>query len=877
MTVADTERQRPSFVAGLVRTLPVLGFTAAVAGGAALCWVLVGSDIRSIHAPLQVPWPVLAAGFTLGHFAAIRIEIRKNAQKIDLTDVVLLPAMVFARPGLVVLAAALGTAVHSLLTRAPIVKSAFNVFLHALSAVIAIACFHAVLGTASVLSARGWVAGIVALLAAMVTTEVAIQVVIALDARRLSISGLDMGLTLLLMLVVDTALGFAAVNLLWTSLGGGILFVAVAAAVAVGYVSLGRLRVRHTTLEHLYHFEQMVAGMVESDTVIATVLSEALTLFNAEVAQLVLPGPDADECHTLRMGQSRPVMTQGPHPLADLLGPGTEMILAPRGVQDPAIAEALDESGFRDAIAVRLPAEVAGKLEVLVIANRLGGEHVTFSASDTTVAVTLATPTSMALRSSDLLEQLRAQVAIKEYQASHDVLTGLANRRLFCAELDRALAERSTDALVGVVLIDLDGFKSLNDTAGHEAGDSFLQTLAISFSGVVGDKGMVGRLGGDEFAVVIPDARGLLEIAAIAEELSVSVRDAVTVTETSVDLWASIGVTAGPLHGNDRFTLLRQADLAMYWAKQHGGGVALHDDYQDGQIDRPTLISALREALSSSSLRLHYQPKVDFATGVVTGVEALARWTHSRFGKMAPEQFIAVAESSGLIRPLTRWLFTTALAQCSSWRDDGIDLNVAVNLSPLQINDTAVVEHVRQLLDFHNLPPECLTIEITESPTLTDQSGGGHHVLGSLASMGVRISLDDFGVGSSSLARVKHLPISELKIDKFFITNLTHDVADDAIVESTINLAHRLGLVVVAEGVETDTSYWQLRNLGCDIAQGYFVSTPMPPESLVSWIRGRNQEVKYPTNALRVRGDVPTPASVRPSFASSDRVAFTSS
>jgi diguanylate cyclase (GGDEF)-like protein len=386
-------------------------------------------------------------------------------------------------------------------------------------------------------------------------------------------------------------------------------------------------------------------------------------------------------------------------------------------------------------------------------------------------------------------------------------------------------------------LIDLDGFKTLNDTFGHETGDSFLQHLATCLRAVIGERGSVARLGGDEFAVLIPAAEDLTEVAGIAQAVDLAVRAPVTVAGITVDVRGSIGVAASPLHGEDRTTLLRHADFAMYRAKERGGGVAVHNDQQGGRVDRPSLIAALREAIQNSGLNLQYQPKVLLGTEEVVGVEALLRWTHPIYGSISPDQVIPVAETSGLIGPLTRWVLATALAQCGAWHREGIDLNVAVNLSPTQIDDVDVVTQVRSLLALHELPPEALTLEITESAGLNGQIAENISVLEELAALGVRLSIDDFGTGTSSLARMRRFPVSEVKIDKSFITNLNADPKDVVVVSSTVSLAHQLGLDVVAEGVETLMTSEQLRSLGCDIAQGYLFSPPLHPEDLIHWIR----------------------------------------
>lgn len=840
-------------------TVGIWSLTLLLAFASLLLWLTCERHLPAIHTPVHIAWPLLALGFALGHRAGIRVEFRGQNHTIDLTDVVLLPGIVLAgsAPSAVVLAAVLGTTLYSLGMRSHPIKSAFNVAVHAAAASAALLAYHAVLGTATALAPGSWLAALLAVMSAEAITDVSIRIVIRLSTGHVERVGLNEVLsTYLGVSAVNYTLGLAAVLMLWASPFGGLLFLAVAGAVGAEYASHGRLRVRHTTLSQLYDFEKALAGIVEPDLVIASVLRQALTLFNAEVVELVLPADGTSTCYALRAGEEDPVRDGGRHLVAELIDAQSPPLLAPRGIRDARVHEALESRGFRDAIALRLPSDVAETVAVLVVANRLGGDHVTFSKEDVGLAETLVTSTAMALRSGELLDRLHAEIAQKEYQASHDGLTDLANRTLFSTELDRALSERHEGRYVGILLIDLDGFKSLNDTLGHEAGDAFLQVLAGSLRDVVGGRGLVGRLGGDEFAVVVYDSVNPADVLALAESLSIAARAPVALAGTEVTLKASIGVSIAPLHGEDRFTLLRHSDLAMYRAKQRGGGVALHDDHHDRQIDRPSLIAALREAINISSLEMCYQPKIRFDTGAVAGAEALIRWTHPRYGVIDPEQFIGVAETSGLIRPLTRWVLGTVVAQCSAWHRAGIEINVAVNLSPVQLDDPSIAADVRRLLEVHDLPPSALTLEITESRALAGQPDDDHHVLGPLAELGVRLSIDDFGVGTSSLARIKHLPVSEVKIDKSFITDLASGTADDAIVASVIQLAHHLGLQVVAEGVETMATYRRLEAHGCDIAQGFLFRGALQPDDLVRWIIDRAEDEQYlprNTNVIPLR------------------------
>lgn len=816
----------------------------AIALLATVVTVVLMRGMPAPSAPVRVAFPFLAVAFALGHFGNVRFEQRNTNYSCDLANAVLLPALVLSRPALVVLSMAIGTTAYSLYSRRPPSKAVFNVALHALAASFALFVYHASLAGSSPISLRGTLAAIAAVCAAEFTTHVGVSTAVSIMLSQWTpFRSRQAWLVLLFAVGTNAALGLGAIQAIWASGTIELIFLGLSIVIAVEYVLHGRLRVRHRRLQQLYEFERSLAALVESDQVIAAVLTEALHLMNTEIAQLVLTEHfDVTECvtYSLGAGASMPTSSSGPHPLIALLG-GAAELLAPRSTPDPALRRALEACGFRDALVLALEVDDGAAPAFLVIANRLGGQTVTFGPPDIPMAETLTAPAAMALRSSKLLTKLREEIASKEHEATHDPLTGLANRILIYRELEQALVHRSAGALVGVMVVDMDDFKGVNDGFGHEVGDAFLQVVADRLAATVGSRGHVGRLGGDEFAVVVPYARHPAEIATLAADVDIAIRAEAAAGGTTVERRASIGVSLAPQHGNDRATLLRAADLSMYLAKQRGGGVVVYSHSHDGELDRPSLLAALREALASSSLDLAYQPKVALDTGKVVGVEALLRWTHPVLGPISPERFVPEAESSGLIRPLTRWVLATAIAQCSMWHQEGLDLHVAVNLSPTQMDDEEVVTQVRQLLDAHRLPAGSLVLEITESGAIEDFPGDHAHVLRPLADMGVQLSIDDFGVGTSSLSRIKHLPVTEIKIDRSFITDLSPDSVDGAIVASTINLAHQLGLSVVAEGVENDVTFRQLAELGCDVAQGFLVSIPLRPDDLTAWLKHATQ------------------------------------
>jgi diguanylate cyclase (GGDEF)-like protein len=386
--------------------------------------------------------------------------------------------------------------------------------------------------------------------------------------------------------------------------------------------------------------------------------------------------------------------------------------------------------------------------------------------------------------------------------------------------------------------MDLDRFKEINDTLGHSTGDALLEQLGPRLKGSLRKSDTIARLGGDEFAIVLPGA-GLPEATLIAGGLQRVVRKPFDLDGRVVSVGASIGIASAPEHGIDADTLLRCADVAMYIAKRSGQGVSVYAAEQDPHTpDRLALIGELTDAISRGELQLAFQPLIDCQRNQIAGVEALVRWPHPRHGLVPPDQFVPLAEQTGLIRQLSRWVLESALRQHCQWRSLGLEVAVSVNLSMRDLHDPGLPDAVAGLLAELRIAPGGLRIEITESSLMSDPA----HALQTLArlrDMGVHVSIDDFGTGYSSLAYLKQLPVDELKIDRSFVRDVAVDHNDLAIVRSTIDLAHNLGLRVVAEGVEDASTLALLRGLGCDKAQGYLFSRALGAGEVTRWLLER--------------------------------------
>jgi diguanylate cyclase (GGDEF)-like protein len=427
----------------------------------------------------------------------------------------------------------------------------------------------------------------------------------------------------------------------------------------------------------------------------------------------------------------------------------------------------------------------------------------------------------------------------RSHQAGHDALTGLGNRALLESVAARALRR---DSDIGLLVMDLDGFKRVNDALGYAAGDDLLVQVAKVLKAAVRPDDLLVRLGGDEFAVLVNNVDAATAMA-VASRLLSAVRTSFEVRRVLVDGDASVGVAVGPKDGTTVAQLMQSADIAMSMAKRGRLGVCSFAE-GGGEVDsgKLVLLVELHRAIKDGELRLHYQPAVSLKGGGGAFVEALVRWQHPQRGLLFPDSFIPLAEETAVIHPLTEWVLDEAIRQCAQWHLDGLDVNVAVNISPRSLARPGLCELVSTTLARHQLPAASLTLEVTESAVIA-RADLARDVLGQLRSLGIIISIDDFGVGYTSLAHLKTLPVGILKIDKSFVLDLLRDPSDRAIVASVIILGHNLGMEVVAEGVEDRETLEHLATLGCDLAQGYYLSRPVPPQDVAVWLRKHHEQV----------------------------------
>jgi diguanylate cyclase (GGDEF)-like protein len=473
----------------------------------------------------------------------------------------------------------------------------------------------------------------------------------------------------------------------------------------------------------------------------------------------------------------------------------------------------------------------------------------TFDRDDLKLFEALAGHASVALTNSGLVARVRAAAQETEHLSLHDPLTGLPNRLPFQQRLEKRLLN---DGSAAVLLMDVDRFKEVNDTLGHDVGDRLLREVGRRLRQVERGETVVARLGGDEFAVLLGGDDVHIEgmVARITRDMS----RPFDLGEVTLDVMASIGIAATPRDGSSAALLLRRAEVAMYDAKRGLTGVARYAADRDPYSSRRlSLIGDLARAVEESTLELHYQPQADPASGQVTGVEALLRWNHPLWGNVPPDEFIPLAEHTGLIKPLTRFVLETAVRQCVAWRDAGTPVLMAVNISMRNLLEPELADTVARMLVQAGLSAGLLKLEVTESAIVSDPERAVH-ALDRLVDLGLLVSVDDFGTGYSSLTRLRSLPVHEVKIDRSFVRHLAERADDRAIVRAVIGLGHDLGLRVVAEGVEDEASWRLLESFDCDLVQGYYLARPMPAEAMTAWLAEH-----FAAYATRLRSEATEP------------------
>ncbi|MCU1692735.1 MAG: GGDEF-domain containing protein [Frankiales bacterium] len=508
---------------------------------------------------------------------------------------------------------------------------------------------------------------------------------------------------------------------------------------------------------------------------------------------------------------------------------GDVLQVAEQGREVPVALALEDEEDGGSVISTSLSAPLVSPSGRIGALRLLFRGAVTLSARERQVMSTYAHAVSTTLQNAFLHEDVREEAARHGHDATHDALTGLANRVLLQTETRAALGGSGTTALL---LLDLDHFKEINDTLGHAAGDVQLREVATRLRSAVGDEGLVARLGGDEFAVLLPGLADPADAEPLAERLLQLLAAPVEFDGLRLSIEASLGVACHPQDASEEAELFRRADVAMYQAKGARASWLRYDAARDdSSVHRMALVSELRLALDRDEILVHLQPQVDLQTGAVVSAEALCRWQHPVRGLLPPSEFVGVVEQSGLARPFTLRVLERALEACAQWHAEGRPLRVAVNLAARSLLDRSLPDDVAVLLSRTGVPASALVLEITET-TATSELEVVEEVLAALRRSGVELSVDDFGTGYSSLAFLQRTAVNELKVDRSFVKGMLVNANDAALVRATIQLAHSLGARAVAEGVEHEEHAEALRDLGCDVAQGWLYGRPVPAQDL---------------------------------------------
>jgi diguanylate cyclase (GGDEF)-like protein len=799
---------RPSRLTPAVR---VAGFVLALLAAAGVLHTQLLAGLGQVGSGPQLPWVLLVAGFVLAERFVVYLRAGTESVSFSVIEVPLVLGLFLATPTQTITASVVGaTLVFIFHQRQPLLKLVFNISHTWLQAAAAVAVWRALVGDSDPFSLPGALAALAAGITIELVSAICVGGALALhtgSARAARPVALPTGL---LLSGAFSCLGLVVLDVLRANpLGLWTVLVLAGFLVLAQRAHLALLR-RHSSLEQLELFTRRIgSGDLHLDAVIGSVLTGVRDLLQVEVVTLELASGDGGPAAIWSCD------AEGVHE-----GPPSHQLPSP--ASPPS-----QRRGGRRLLTVALQGE-AGRVGSLTVADR-EGDRAGLRQSDRTLLDAIGGHVALALHNGRLAEQLRTQVVRNEHQATHDALTALPNRLLLERTIDRPSAGSA------VLLLDLDRFKEINDTLGHAAGDAVLKEISQRLTALLPEQACLARLGGDEFGAVLAGA-GVVQAQCLADAIRGALASPLELGGLTLVVDASIGIAVSPEHGTDAASLLRHADIAMYAAKTSHAGTCVYDPVHDHHsATRLSLVADLRVAIDAGQLVLAYQPKTATSGREVAGVEALVRWQHPVRGLVPPDDFIGIAEQTGLIGPLTDWVTATALAQCRTWLDSGLRLGVAINISPSTLHDTAFPTRIAQQLAQAGVPACQVTLEITEGALMVDPERAVS-VLLQLRQLGVRLSVDDLGVGHSSLAYLKRLPVHEIKIDRSFVSGMADDPDDQAIVAALVKLVHQLRMTVVAEGVEDQRTLDALAQIGADSAQGYWMSRPLPAAEIPAWL-----------------------------------------
>ncbi|MCU1392494.1 MAG: putative Diguanylate cyclase/phosphodiesterase [Ilumatobacteraceae bacterium] len=830
----DEIAERPESVAHTRHRLGAHGRTAVLsivlAAGAAALLTRVRLDVGPMDG-VRLQWWVIALISVAAEFMVFNIEFRRDVYTFTFSEIPLVVGLLLASPLHLIIGRLVGEAVFLIVKeRQPLRKLSLNLSSFFGECVVLLLCYQLLHGVRTMEQPTMWLRALGAVVVADLLGFMVVALAVRWHGGKLQFrSILAIGA---FTAPVNTSFALLTGLVLTEQLWGLLLMGGIATFLVITYRSYASLTQRFDSLTQLYDFTRLVSGSQGPDVVLASILGQAKELFNADRAEIWLfDTSDAlvglavdDEGQTSR---HRTSLTAGDVTAWFADSRDAKVIAAGSQPRQPtAIKTALHA---RNCIVAPIT-ESGDVVGVVAVIDRLGERG--YRAQEAPLFSTLANHASVALENGRLIDRLHDQTREREHESLHDALTSLPNRRLFQSRVDEAVAGLATSVdHAAVAVMNLDGFKEINDTLGHACGDAVLVEVAQRLDRMVDASMSVARLGGDEFGLLFSPLHLRSELAAVIQDIRRDLARPITIDGIDINVSASCGVAVAPDDASDGSTLLQRADVAMHDAKAGvGDGIAFYDaDMDTNSTRRLTLVNGLNAAIENGELSVVYQPKVNLATTSVVGFEALVRWRHPTLGPIGPDEFIPLAERSGMIHQLTEHVLRTALRQVTEWRLAGHDWSVAVNLSMRNLLDDDIVGIVADALESSGIPPRKLTLEVTETHVMADPART-IAVLEQLSALGPRLSVDDFGTGYSSLAYLQRLPVDEVKIDKFFVLSMAGDDGAEAIVRSVLDLARNLGLHSVAEGVEDRDSFDRLVGLGCAEAQGYFMSRPMPAD-----------------------------------------------
>lgn len=824
-----------------------------VTGPLALIGVIITVAIGIGHPDPIGEWFTGAVFFGLilaANAAVLVFEVRRQGFILSIVEIPYLLGLFFLPPLTLIFVRVLAAIVAHMRRKTPPVKLWFNVASVAAGTALA----AAIVVDADSLDAsepRTWLVLVAAVMANLLVSFASVLGVITLVQGRISPRELTTTTVPALVVgMINITFGLVVLILLGQSGWALILLAALVFFFVVAYRAYAQSMRQHRTLSEIYDLTRAIADTPHDGTLTDILLKRVRELLQAEYATLWLPrqGRYPEVLLSARADDQGLVDTAGaPDTLRRrVFRTGEKLAVGTKFGDGPLYVEVRDW-GTKDVVVVPLRAgsAVIGCLEV---AGRLG-DFSHFGPNDVQLLEAIAAHAAVAVENSRLVDRLR-------YDAAYDGLTGLANRRRVTAAVEECIAVRTPGEVVAVLLFDVDGLRQVNESLGYAAGDKVLAEVARRLRACAPSSALVGRVGGDEFVVTF-QAESVDATLELTAELREQIRDQMVFDALTLDVDTAVGVAVHPDHGSDAATLLQRADLAATVAKSVSGSIQLFNPgLESRSVRRLGLASDLRIALDEGQLEVYFQPKVTLHDRRLIGVECLTKWEHPTHGSVAPEDFVAVAEHTGQLARLTEFVLAEGLRRCREWTVGLRRLPIAINLSARSLLDPTFPDQVRALLDRYEVAPELLTLEISEAGVL-DGTDRQMPTLRRLRDLGVRLSVDDFGTGYTSLAHLRRLPVHEVKVDRSFVQGMATDPGDLAIVNAVVTLSQQFGLTVVAEGVESELTLELLQDIGCQVGQGFLFSRPLPFERLAAWYEAQPEPEAIQASEVRRLRAVP--------------------